>query len=197
MRKCSAIFLLAMLVLWPRQPMAEERTETSRAMRDAFAVLLELSSGGQKPDEDGSADIYYSIADDPKAPRLVTRLELGGDPCVARTFAALQFPGKWASLFVATTGLSAITSAVAYASVDDLIAERDPIPVLDPRAQQVVLTGTGLYCASRFALGHEGNAEPECRDRIDFAMMDAEQVHRGRAAMAVIANTCNVASLRQ
>ncbi|WP_421580241.1 hypothetical protein, partial [Shinella sp. M31] len=91
---------------------------TDAEMRDAHAVLLGLSEDGAEPDRSESADTYYSIVDNPNAPRLVTRLEVSGAPCRARTMSALQFPEKWATLTMSLVDLSRVTSVTAYASVD-------------------------------------------------------------------------------
>lgn len=45
----------------------------------------------------------------------MTRLEVSGAPCRARTTTALQFPGKWATLTFALVDLSRVTAITAYA----------------------------------------------------------------------------------
>ncbi|MDX3927285.1 MAG: hypothetical protein QHC90_15965 [Shinella sp.] len=177
--------------------------EAPRELRDAYAVLLGLSPDGQAAERDGDADIYRSRIANPKAPRLVSRLEVSGNPCRARTFSVFQFPGRWARLVVTITDLSRISAAVAYASVDDLIAERNPVAIDDPDAVQIVLTGEGLQCASRLSLADEGQAlrkeartgEDNCRDRLDIPLMDEAQAERGRDALAVLARACRIGAI--
>ena len=160
-------------------------------MREAHAVLLGLAQDGAEPERDGGADIYYSIVDNPSAPRLVTRLEVSGAPCRARTTSALQFPEQWAVLTLGLVDLSRVTSATAYASVDDMIAETNPVSLDAPEAEQVVLTGKGLYCSSRMSLSGESNAADDmCADRLDLPMMDEEQKARGKRALAIVAGFC-------
>ncbi|MCR6498770.1 hypothetical protein MUO32_07000 [Shinella sp. CPCC 101442] len=160
-------------------------------MRDAHAVLLGLSQDGAAPDRNENNDIYYSIVDNPKAPRLVTRLEVSGAPCRARTTSALQFPEKWATLTMALVDLTRVTAVTAYASVDDMIAETNPIPFDSPDAEQIVLTGAGLYCSSRMSLsGESGASDGMCSDRLDITMADADEKERGRKALAIVADVC-------
>lgn len=160
-------------------------------MRETHAVLLGLSQGSAEPERDDDADIYYSIMENPNAPRLVTRLEVSGAPCRARTISALQFPEKWATLTLGLVDLSRVTGVVAYASVDDMIAEIHPVAFDAPQAEQVVLTGQGLYCSSRMALSGESTASDDmCADRLDLPMMDEEQKARGKRALAIVAGFC-------
>jgi hypothetical protein len=164
---------------------------TDIEMRDTHAVLLGLSQDGTKPERSESADTYYSTVDNPNAPRLVTRLEVSGAPCRARTTSALQFPEKWATLTMGLVDLSRVTGVIAYASVDDMIAEINPVRFDSPDAEQVVLTGAGLYCSSRMSLsGESGASEDMCSDRLDLTMMDAEEKARGRKALAIVASFC-------
>lgn len=168
----------------------------SRALKDAHAFLQGLSPDGDRPEADGNADVYYSIVENPEAPRLVNRLEIAVNPCRTRTISALQFPGQWAIMSFTITDLTRITHAVAYGSVDDLIAERNPIAVSDPRAQQIVLTGNGLQCTSRLSLEGKG-AVSSCGNRLDIEMIDPDQVDRGRKALAIATETCNIDALRK
>lgn len=161
-------------------------------MREAHAVLLGLAQDGAEPKRAKSADIYASIVDNPNAPRLVTRLEVSGAPCRARTISSLQFPGKWATLTLGLVDLGRITSVTAYGSVDDMIAETNPVPIDAPEAEQVVLTGEGLFCSSRLSLEDGGtSSEEDCPDRLDLPMMDPEQKSRARRALAIVAGFCN------
>jgi hypothetical protein len=170
---------------------AEHDVPTDAEMREAHAILLGLAQDGVQPERDDSADIYYSIVDNPVAPRLVTRLEVSGAPCRARTTSALQFPEKWAVMTLGLVDLSRVTSVAAYASVDDMIAESNSIAVDAPEAQQIVLTGKGLYCSSRMSLSGESNASDEmCADRLDLPMMDEEQKARGKHALSIVAHFC-------
>lgn len=166
-------------------------TPTDAEMRLAHAVLLGLAQDGAEPEREKTADIYYSIVDNPHAPRLVTRLEVSGAPCRARTISALQFPGKWATLTLGLVDLSRVATVTAYTSVDDLIAEINPVSIDAPAAEQVVLTGKGLYCSSRLSLAGESTASDEtCSDRLDLPMMDAEQKARARQALSIVAHFC-------
>lgn len=166
-------------------------TPTDVEMRDAHAVLLGLSQDGAEPERNESGDTYYSIVDNPNAPRLVTRLEVSGAPCRARTTSALQFPGKWAALTMSLVDLSRVTAVTAYASVDDMIAEINPIPFDSPDAEQIVLTGPGLNCSSRMSLSGESSASDDmCSDRLDLTMADAGEKERGHKALAIVANVC-------
>ncbi|EYR78827.1 hypothetical protein SHLA_51c000510 [Shinella sp. DD12] len=168
-----------------------ESVPTDAAMREAHAVLLGLAQDGAVPVREAGADIYYSIVDNPEAPRLVTRLEVSGAPCRARTTAALQFPEKWATLTLGLVDLSRVTAVTAYASADDMIAEAKPIPLASPDVEQIVLTGEGLYCSSRMALsGESGASDGTCSDRLDLSMMDEEQKARGRRALAIVGDFC-------
>lgn len=170
---------------------AAHETPTDAEMRLAHAVLLGLAQGGAEPEREKAADIYYSIVDNPNAPRLVTRLEVSGAPCRARTISALQFPEKWATLTLGLVDLSRVAAVTAYTSVDDLIAEINPVSIDAPEAEQVVLTGKGLYCSSRLSLSGESTASDEaCSDRLDLPMMDAEQKARARHALAIVADFC-------
>lgn len=164
---------------------------TDAEMRDAHAVLLGLSQDGAEPERTESADTYYSIVDNPNAPRLVTRLEVSGAPCRARTMSALQFPEKWATLTMSLVDLSRVTSVTAYASVDDMIAEINPIPFDSPDAEQIVLTGRGLFCSSRMSLSGENSVSDDmCSDRLDLTMVDTEEKALGRKALAIVADVC-------
>lgn len=174
-----------------------EELRREDALHEAHAVLLGLATDGEKPGHDGAADIYYSIIDNPDAPRLVTRLELALDPCRSRTISALQFPGRWANLTLTITDLGRIAAVAAYASVDDMIAERSAIAFDDPRAEQVVLTGEGVSCMSRLSLAGESQSKPtSCGDRLDLSMTDDEQRVRGLRALAAVAVLCKVAVLQ-
>lgn len=160
-------------------------------MRDAHAVLLGLSQDGAEPERSESADTYYSIVDNPNAPRLVTRLEVSGAPCRARTMSALQYPEKWATLTMSLVDLSRVTSVIAYATIDDMIAESNPIPLDALEAEQIVLTGRGLFCSSRISLSDEnGVSDDMCSDRLDLTMVDAEEKAAGRKALAIVADVC-------
>ncbi len=171
---------------------AQEPASAPRELRDAFATLLGLDLNGSTAMQDGSIDVYRSVLDDPAAPRLLTRLEVGGNGCRARTTSALQYPGQWAVLSLTMTDLHSVTRAVAYRSVDDLIAERNPLPPHDPDARQLVLEGKGLRCTTRLSLEAEGN-EPidTCRDRLDI-----ELTGEASAALALMAAKCNITVLR-
>ena len=181
----------AALVLAGLSPAAAGDAPGDAEMREVHAVLLGLAQGGAEPERDDGADIYYSIVDNPSAPRLVTRLEVSGAPCRARTISALQFPEKWATMTLGLVDLSRVTAIVAYASVDDMIAENNPVAFDAPEAQQVVLTGKGLYCSSRMSLsGESGASDDMCADRLDLPMMDEEQKARGKRALAIVAAFC-------
>ena len=172
-------------------PAVAHDVPTDAEMRDAHALLLGLAQDSAGPERDAGADIYYSIVENPNAPRLVTRLEVSGAPCRARTTSALQFPEKWAVLTLGLIDLSRVTAVTAYASVDDMIAEAEPVALDAPQAEQIVLTGKGLYCTSRMSLSGESAAADEmCADRLDLTMMDAEQKARGRRALAIVAGFC-------
>ncbi|WP_411035189.1 hypothetical protein [Shinella sp. BYT-45] len=178
-------------VLACRAPAAAQDAPTDAEMREAHAVLLGLAQDGAEPVRDKGADIYYSVVDNPDAPRLVTRLEVSGAPCRARTTAALQFPDEWAALTLTLVDLGRITAVAAYASVDDMIAEANPVPFDAPEAEQIVLTGKGLYCSSRMSLsGKDDATDDTCSDRLDLPMADAEQKARGRRALAIVAKFC-------
>ena len=173
-------------------------TPTDAEMRQAHAVLLGLAQDGTEPEREKTADIYYSIVDNPNAPRLVTRLEVSGAPCRARTISALQFPEKWATLTLGLVDLSRVAAVTAYTSVDDLIAEINPVSIDAPEAEQVVLTGQGLYCSSRLSLSGESTASDEaCSDRLDLPMMDAEQKARARHALAIVADFCKAPAFQK
>ncbi|HSX75160.1 MAG TPA: hypothetical protein VLG73_13245 [Shinella sp.] len=172
-------------------PAAAQDAPGDAALREAHAVLLGLAQGGAEPVHEAGADIYYSIVDNPDAPRLVTRLEVSAAPCRARTTSALQFPGQWATLTLGLVDLGRIASVAAYASADDMIAEINPVPLDSPEAEQVVLTGAGLYCTSRLSLSGRKDASDEtCSDRLDLSMTDEEQKARGRRALAIVADIC-------
>ncbi len=171
---------------------------TDAEMRDVHALLLGLAQDGAAPERDKGADIYYSIVDNPDAPRLVTRLEVAVAPCRARITSALQFPEKWATLTLGVVDLGRVETVTAYASVDDMIAEARPVPLDAPEAEQVVLTGEGLYCSSRLSLSGESTAADEaCADRLDLSMMDEEQKVRGRRALAIVAGFCKAPAFRE
>lgn len=178
------------LVLAGKAPAAES-VPTDAAMREAHAVLLGLAQDGAAPVREAGADIYYSIVDNPDAPRLVTRLEVSGAPCRARTTSALQFPGKWATLTLGLVDLGRVTTVTAYASIDDMIAETRPVSLASPDVEQIVLTGEGLYCSSHMSLSVQSSAsEDTCSDRLDLPMMDEEQRARGRRVLAIVADIC-------
>ena len=181
----------AMALVLSGEAAVAESVPTDAAMREAHAVLLGLAQDGAVPVREAGADIYYSIVDNPEAPRLVTRLEVSGAPCRARTTAALQFPEKWATLTLGLVDLSRVTAVTAYASADDMIAEAKPIPLASPDVEQIVLTGEGLYCSSRMALSGKSSAsDGTCSDRLDLSMMDEEQKARGRRALAIVGDFC-------
>jgi hypothetical protein len=173
-------------------------TPVREEIREMHAILLGLAREGQAPEKDGSADIYYSIVDNPDAPRLVTRLEVSAAPCRSRSISALQFPGHWASLTLGLTDLTRITSVVAYASVDDLIGETNAIAFDDPAARLIVMTGTGLQCGSRISLDGEGKETvTTCGDRLDISMLDEEQRMQGLSALETVATVCKVTALQK
>ena len=179
-------------------PAAAEDAPTDAEMRDTHAMLLGLSQDGAQPERSESADTYYSIVDNVKAPRLVTRLEVAPNPCRARATSALQFPGKWATLTLGTVDLSRVSAVAAYASVDDMIAETNAIAFDSPEAEQVVLTGRGLYCSSRMSLsGESGASDDGCLDRLDLTMVDEVDKARGRRALAIIAGTCRAPAFKK
>lgn len=192
MRRGITGILAGLVVAWAWQiPAHAHDVPTDAEMRDAHAVLLGLSQDGAEPERTESADTYYSIVDNPNAPRLVTRLEVSGAPCRARTMSALQFPAKWATLTMSLVDLSRVTTVTAYASIDDMIAEINPIPFDSPDAEQIVLTGRGLSCSSRMSLSGENSASDDmCSDRLDLTMVDAEEKARGRKALAIVADVC-------
>jgi len=171
---------------------------TDAEMREVHAVLLGLAQDGAEPERDKGADIYYSIVENPDAPRLVTRLEVSGAPCRARTISALQFPDKWATLTLGLVDLGRVTAVTAYASVDDMIAETNPLPLDAPGAEQVVLTGEGLYCSSRMSLaGDSTGADETCANRLDLPMTDADQKARGKRALAIVADYCKAPAFQK
>lgn len=179
-------------------PVFADELPSDAEMREAHAVLLGLAQDGAQPERDHGADIYYSIMENPNAPRLVTRLEVSGAPCRARTISALQFPEKWATLTLGLVDLSRVTSAFAYASVDDMIAGTNPIPLDAPQVEQVVLTGEGLYCSSRMALSGASTASDDmCSDRLDLPMMDEEQKARGKRTLAIVAGFCKAPAFQK
>ncbi|MFC6444467.1 hypothetical protein [Shinella zoogloeoides] len=197
-RKTRATFGAMMLALACQTAAFAQDTPTDADMRGVHAVLLGLAQDGAEPERDGSADVFYSIVETPEAPRLVTRLEVSGAPCRARTTTALQFPGKWATLTFALVDLSRVTAITAYASVDDMIAEVNPVPFDAPEAEQIVLTGKGLYCSSRLSLSGENTAADEtCSDRLDLPMTDREQKARGQHALAIVAGVCKAPAFRR
>lgn len=171
---------------------AQEPASAPRELRDAFATLLGLDLNGSRAIRDGSIDVYRSVLDDAAAPRLLTRLEVGGNGCRARTTSALQYPGKWAVLSLTMADLHSVTRAVAYRSIDDLIAERNPLPPHDPDARQLVLEGKGLRCTTRLSLEADVD-EPigTCRDRLDI-----ELTSEAREALALMTEKCNITVLR-
>lgn len=181
----------AMVLALSGEAAAAESVPTEAVMREVHAVLLGLAQDGTAPVREAGADVYYSIVDNPDAPRLVTRLEVSGAPCRARTTSALQFPEKWATLTLGLVDLGRVTTVTAYASVDDMIAETKPVPLASADVEQVVLTGEGLYCSSRMALSGESSASDDtCSNRLDLPMMDEEQKARGRRALAIVAGYC-------
>ena len=198
MRYGTGAALGAMMLALACQMAAAQEKPADAQMRDAHAVLLGLAQDGATPERSDSADVYYSIVDNPDAPRLVTRLELSAAPCRAHTTSALQYPEKWATLTLGLVDLGRVEAITAYASVDDMIAEINPIPFDAPEAEQIVLTGKGLSCSSRLSLSGEDNADDEaCTDRLDLPMMDAEQKARGKRALAIVAGFCKAPAFRK
>ncbi|MCJ8148045.1 hypothetical protein [Shinella sedimenti] len=179
----AAMFLLAM-------PVLAQETPTDADIRDAHAALLGLARDDGTPEKDGAAAVYYSIVENPDAPRLVTRLEVGGAPCRSRFMSALQFPNQWATLTFGMVDLRRVTSVVAYASADDMIAGVKPVPVDSEKAVQIVLTGKDLHCSSRMALSGEAASDPVCSDRLDLTLTDAREKERARKALAIVAGIC-------
>lgn len=197
MRYGTRVAALAAALALSASSAAAAEASAEDVLREAHAVLLGLVVDGDRPGRDGAADIYYAILDNPQAPRLVTRLELALDPCRSRTISALQFPGRWADLTLGLVDLTRISAVAAYASVDDMIAEKNAIPLGDLRAQQVVLTGEGLRCSSRLSLAGARYAKPTtCGNRLDLMMMDDEQRQRGLGVLSAVARLCKVAVLR-
>lgn len=187
-----------MMALACQTPAAGQDAPSDAQIRDAHAVLLGLAQDGAGPERDNGADVYYSIIENPDAPRLVTRLEVSGAPCRARLISALQFPGKWATLTLGLIDLSRVEAVRAYASVDDMISEANPVPFDALEVEQIVLTGEGLYCSSRLSLSGESNATDEiCSDRLDLAMMDEEQKARGKRALAIVAGFCKAPAFQE
>lgn len=196
MRKTTTAFGAMILALACHTAARAEDRPTDGEMRDAHAVLLGLAQDGAEPERDAGADIYYAIVDNPDAPRLVTRLEVSATPCRARITSALQFPEKWATLTLGLVDLSRVEAVTAYASVDDMIAETNPVPYDAPQAEQIVLTGRGLYCTSRLSLSQSMAADETCPDRFDLPMMDDEQKARGRQALAIVAEYCKAPAFK-
>lgn len=192
MRRAVTATIGAMVfVLAGKASTVAQDSPTDADMRAAHAVLLGLVQDGAAPERDKGGDVYYSIVDNPNAPRLVTRLEVSGAPCRARTTSALQFPEQWATLTLGLVDLSRVAAVTAYASADDMIAEANPVPIDSPEVEQIVLTGEGLYCTSRMSLSGQNNASEEmCADRLDLPMMDEEQKARATRALAIVANFC-------
>lgn len=159
-------------------------------------MLLGLELSGSGPSGNNGRDVYRSILDDPEAPRLLTLLEMGGSECRARTTSALQFPGQWAVLSMTMTDLRKVTRAVAYGSLDDMIAERNPLPPMDAGARQLVLEGKDLRCTTRLSLEAAASAPVStCSDRLDIAMQDEAQTARARKALALMAEKCDITVL--
>ena len=196
-RTAGTMFWAAAIALACRMPAAAQETPTDAEMRQTHAVLLGLAQDGALPERDNSGDIYYSVVENPDAPRLATRLEVSGAPCRARTISALQFPDKWATVTLGLVDLARITSVTAYASVEDMIAETNPVPLDSEAAVQVVLAGEGLYCSSRMSLSGEAATGETCSDRLDLPMMDAEQKVRARRALAIVADFCKAPGFRR
>lgn len=194
--RTGTISLALALIAAALQPARAREAPSDAEMRAAHAALLGLAQDGTLPERDEMADVYYSIVDNPEAPRLVTRLEVSGAPCRARATSALQFPGKWAVLTLDRIDLARVTRVTAYASVDDMIAEANPVPLDSPAARQVVLTGEGLFCSSRLSLSG-GASRDSCADRLDLSMMDEEQQARGRSALAIVADFCKAPAFRK
>lgn len=176
---------------------AQETPDPSLELRDAYATLLGLDLDGEQPVRDGRTDIYRSNLDNPDAPRLVTRLEVSGNECRVRTTSALQSPGGWAVLSLTMMDLKRIDGAVAYGSIDDLIAGKNPLRPGDPSARQLVLRGNHLQCTSRLSLADEAGAlVSSCHDRLDISMMDDAQVARVQKAVALMTRMCDIDALR-
>ena len=180
-RTAGTMFWAAAIALACRMPAAAQETPTDAEMRQTHAVLLGLAQDGARPERDNSGDIYYSVVENPDAPRLATRLEVSGAPCRARTISALQFPGKWATLTLGLVDLARIASVTAYASVEDMIAEINPVPL----------------GSSRMSLSGEAATGEACSDRLDLPMMDAEQKARARRALAIVADFCKAPAFRR
>ncbi|MCV3738455.1 hypothetical protein OCK02_19800 [Rhizobium sp. TRM96647] len=177
---------------------AQETPDPPLELRDAYATLLGLDLDGEAPVRDGRTDIYRSNLDNPNAPRLVTRLEVSGNECRVRTTSALQTPGEWAVLSLTMMDLKRVDSAVAYGSIDDLIAGKNPLRPGDPHARQLVLRGSHLQCTSRLSLADEaGTPLSTCHDRLDISMMDDAQVARVQSAVALLTRTCDIDALRR
>lgn len=190
-----AAALAAPLALAAPPESAQELLPPSREMREAYAFLLGLSAGTAQPEADGDADVYLSIPDVDDAPRFAVRMEISGNWCRVRTISALQFPGEWAVMTLKMIDFAKVEKAVGYATVDDLMAQANPIDVRDPRTRQVVLVGEGLECSSRLTLDESRKSAPVCGNRLDISMMDDEQVAVGRNALALAAETCDIAAL--
>ncbi|MXN53859.1 hypothetical protein GR158_22405 [Shinella sp. AETb1-6] len=171
-------------------PAVAQDAPTEADIRDAHATLLGLARDDGKPQEDDSAALYYSIVENPDAPRLVTRLQVGGVPCRARFMSALQFPGQWATVTFGMVDLRRVTSVLAYASADDMIAGVKPVPVDSEKAVQIVLTGKDLHCATRVSLSGEAASDMVCADRLDLTLTDAREKERARKALAIVAGIC-------
>lgn len=200
----SSRMLAALLVcICPGLGKAQDSLTPSVALRSAFATILGLNLNGDPPQRDGGADVYRSFIDNSEAPRLLTRLEVGGNGCRARTTSALQFPGRWAVLSLTMTDFKRVTDAVGYASVDDLIAERTPRKVEDPAVTQIVLSGGRLQCTTRLSLDPASedvsgkHPARECGDRIDITVADAAQRQRVRNALAFMAGKCGIKALKR
>ena len=196
-RTAKTMFWVAALALAGWMPAAAQDAPGDIEMREAHAVLLGLALDSAAPARDKGSDIYYSIVENPAAPRLATRLEVMGKSCRARTISVLQFPDEWASLTLGLVDLRRVDTVTAYASVEDMIAEANPVPLESEKAVQVVLAGEGLYCSSRMSLSGEAGADETCTDRLDLPMMDAEQKARGRRALAIVANFCKAPAFRK
>lgn len=176
---------------------AQETPAPSLELRDAYATLLGLDLDGEQPVRDGRTNIYRSNLDNPAAPRLVTRLEVSGNECRVRTASALQSPGDWAVVSLTMIDLKRIQSAVAYGSVDDLIAGRNPLRPGDAAARQLVLKGNRLQCTSRISLADKAETPvSSCRDSLDISMMDEAQVARVQRAVTLLRERCDIDALR-
>lgn len=175
---------------------AQEPEAAPSEVRRAFATLLGLELSGDGATDDDGRDVYRSILDNPEAPRLLTFFEKGGSECRARTTSALQFPGKWAVLSLTMTDLRKVTRAVAYGSLDDMIAGRNPLPPKDPGGQHLVLEGKGLQCTTRLSLEADASDPVStCSDRLDIEMQDEAQTARARKALALMAEKCGITVL--